>query len=302
MAKKYYTIQDNEITLYIQPDNTGEGFKTLGISVKRGEENIEETVYVSHEGEYFLNDKKTVLMDTFLKDTLVTLADAELNAYMTAHIGDYGLYTKKDSRNHLIFWTERNLSAPAPESHKRLRASVCMEEILDGIIRLHINGRVCSYNFLENKFVECRKEYGHDLCDFSPLDIIYGDDLDRLIAIKQHQMGTAHPAYEEILRLNQFLHGKKSVKLVMKDGGTHTLKPHNDRFVSAGDVICYETLRVSKVFQLRGGFDLSPKFDRERCLLELDHIRFGKDRHIIDENAMNLTGWKRVDSEGENGN
>ena len=155
--------------------------------------------------------------------------------------------------------------------------------MIDGLVGIEVNHTVCVYNFAAHEPAGYKALYHDKELATTPMRVFYGDCLPQLLALEQHKRGLAPPVYTELARLNAFLEGKKSVKLVMKDGAVHELKPNHGVFMS--DLLHYSP-ECETPFCLKDAYHLKPRFDHNRPLAGLDYLQYGKQQFYIDAQAL----------------
>lgn len=207
-------------------------------------------------------------------------ADSELKDYIKKHINDTAFYTEKDEYEYKFFSRGVNSKDAYPEIDENI--NLTYGSIGHGLVNCTINNRYCVYDLVQDKFISIRSSSYSDAVDVTPLQIFYGRELNFIIALEQYKLGKAHPAFTEVVNLNKFLEGKKSVKLKMTNGKVHELKSTSSE-VRANQIIeC-----INGVFSMENNYHLSPRLEKDHTGLEfLDCLQFGKQTYKI--NAANL--------------
>jgi hypothetical protein len=273
MSDKLYPIKNGDVTLYVQMSCNGTQFDFKGFTVK-GDGNFY-MPSVSDFNRINLDGRPCVDIGDFLFEKYKALADAQLREYLERHIHD--ALSPQDFES---FWHE----AGQPLSFKHSK-TLREKRVIDGLVGIEINNTVCVYNFAALEPAGYKALYRDEELATTPMRVFYGDHLARLLALEQHERGMAPPAYAELARLDAFLEGKKSVKLVMKDGSVHELKPHYGGDVSLHALLHYEPLNDTP-FWFNNSHDLKPRFERCAPLAGLAYLQHGKQQFVIDVDAL----------------
>jgi len=274
MTDKMYPIQNGDVTLYVQMSYNGTQFDYKGFTVE-GDGNL----YMPGLTDYNhidLDGRPCVDIGDYLFDMYKALADAQSRKYLERHIHD-----AIDPLTFKCFWHQ----AGQPLSfryYKKLRE----EQVIDGLVGIEIERTICYYNFVANESAGYRALYHDKKLATTPMKVFYGDYMAQLLALEQQKRGLAPPVYAELARLNAFLEGKKSVKLVMKDGAVFELK---SRYT--GDDITLSTLLdyspgAAAPFFLNDSYQMKPRFGCNCPLADLDYIQYGKQKFVIDVEAL----------------
>jgi len=274
MSEPLYPIKKGSFTFYIKSNYTGIEFELVGFTM-----NGAVGFYKKYHSEFFDEEvpgHPGIDIADYLFEKLKAEADARLNEYLEKHISDYSVYelTRASSGD---FW-----SGAGKEPEHRLDRELDCSKILDGIVGLYLYGYTASYNFREDKFTGLKSRYGSEAREVTPMTALYGQSLDMMLALEQYKRGVAPPAYSEIIRLNAFLEGKKSLKLVMKSGVVHNLKSR------CGDIHLYSLLvDTGNDFVLYDSYDITPRLGRNEPLTSLDYLQYGRGKFVIDTEALN---------------
>jgi len=281
---KLYPIRNGPVTVYVRRKYGGEEFEFKGLVVDGDDSYYAPYADIGSRIQLDDGEHPCVGLYSFLKDVYKAMADAELAAYLEVHIRDWSIYLC-DSRDTPRVW----YSAGQFPEHRR-HTNLVLERGVNGIIGYELDHVVCLYDLVSKKHVGFKSGHNDKDTQITPMEVFYGLYLDQLLALEQHKRGTAPPAYAELARLAAFLEGKKSVKLVMKDGGVHELKPHNGCDVSLSRLLSIVPGNETAPFLLCDDYDLRPRFGRCRRLADLDYLQHGKHRFVIDAAALESTG------------
>jgi len=272
--RKLFPIKNGKVTLYGQMNNNGTQFNFRGFTVKD-----DGNLYMPGVSEFNridLGGRPCVDIKDHLFGIYKALANAQLKEYLDQHICD-GL-SPSDFK---LFWHSAG---------RQLDINDCKEirlgRVSEGVVGIEINRIVCNYNFVTHKPVGYH-EYNcaHKELITTPLQVLYGNRLIPTLALEQYRRGLAPPIYTELARLNAFLEGRKSVKLVMKGGAMHEYKHHSGYEIYLSMLFNYAPDNAMP-FELDDCYDLKPQFGRNRPLAALDYLQYGKHRFVIDLEAL----------------
>ena len=269
--RKLFPIKNGKLTLYVHTNN-GTQFDFKGFTIK-GDGNFY-MPYITYGGTG-IDGRPCVSIEDHLFEMYKALADAQLAEYLANHINDTLIATDFSS-----FWYDAGKPL-AFRYDKNLR----LEQVIDGLVGIEVNHTVCFYNFAAGKPAGYRALYRNEDLETTPLQAFYSDRLIQMLLLEQYRRGLAPPMYVELARLNTFLKGKKSVKLVMKDGTVHEYKHHSGCDIYLSTLFSY-TPDSAMPFGLNNCYDLRPWFDRSRPLVDLDYLQYGKHRFVIDTKAL----------------
>ena len=278
--KKLYQIQNGNITVYVEWK--GKEFKFMGFTV----DNDPESYYVIYKSSYdpLPNDKIVVEMGKYLFNLYKTEADNQLQKYIENNINDYTFYGEYQN-NSFPFWSNViNTAGTMPKSDTNYE--VDLTDIMDGVVRLSTNGMYCKYNFIERMSIGFDSHYSRTEPICSAMEIFYrGNVLNELLALEQYKRGVGVPAYNEIVKLKEFLQEKKSVKIVMKSGEIYDLKKDN---ITVRDILNHYYNDGKLCFNLNNSYYLKPNMRYVQPLSELDYLQYGKHKHYISEKNLSI--------------
>lgn len=270
---KVYKIQNNGLTVLLKnPDGEGK-FKFEGLIIN----NNPNVVYMSYVDMWTKKEegKTYVSLYNYLYDKLKVEADKQLKEYINNNINNKDFYTKKDEYNHFF---RDNLFADGELPNIKKEIKIYLDGIAEGVVNCIIGGYIsCKYDIIQDKFIEIKEHYNSKR--ITPLDVFYGCYLDYILAIEQYNRGIAHKAFTEIVNLNKFLKGKKSIKIALKDGRVLELKKDN---IKASDILSI----TNDEFVLNHNYYFRPMIDEELPLTEVDYLQYSKTIYKI--NTDNL--------------
>jgi len=274
MSEPLYPIQKGAFTYYLKGKYNGIDFELVGFTID-GVEGFYKIYHSSYSHEE-IPGHPCIDISEYLLEKLKAFADVELQAYIEENINDYTIYEKSDYSGKDI-WENAGIE-PDRETATNLDCS----KIVDGIVSLSLNGsNITTYDFTKEEFTGIHPLYGDKDRVVAPLMAVYGEVLDWILAMEQHKRGIAPPVYDEMLRLRIFLQGKKSLKLVMKNGTVHEFKPHY------GDISLFSILEDTGCeFVLKNSYYAKPEL-KSQPLAALDYLQYGRTKFVIDLDAIN---------------
>jgi hypothetical protein len=271
-----YQIKSGAVTLYLDMKYDDTTFALKGFTVD-GDGNFYQTDINS----YNVDNRPRVALEEHLLDKFRTLADEELTEYLEEHIRDMSIYTPAED-GFGRFWQNAG-----QKQNVQIYSSARYDKTIDGIVGLELNQRICLYDFVNKKVTGYIDDYNKDKSlDTTLMKVFYSMYLDQILALEQYNRGLAPPIYTELAKLNRFLNGKKSVKLVMKDGTLHDYKHHNGSEVYIGSLLHFNPEDTANPFILEDSYDLKPRFACKRPVAELDYLMYGKEKYVIDTDAL----------------
>ncbi len=263
-----YKIQNNDFTILLErPDGNG-NFGFYGLIVN----NNPDVIYLPYVSEWTKKEEGKIYISLYhyINDKVKKQADVQLKEYIDKNINNQDFYTKKFFRNHLFADGE----LPIVERDVRLY----LDGIGDGIVYFKINSCYSGkYDIMQDKIIML--EHSYDNKEVTLLDVFYGDYLNYIIAVEQYNRGIAHKTFTEIVNLNKFLKGKKSIKIVLKDGRIFKLKKD---IIKAYDILSI----IGDKFFINDSYYFKPRLNERVSLSELDYLQYGKMTYKI--NVENL--------------
>jgi len=222
--------------------------------------------------------KTSVSMSVLIYDKLKAMADAELKSFIDSNIERKDFYTQKSEYGRYTFFEESRYSDVIPKEQFSL--GITYSRITEGVIEGTINHVQFAYDLIQGEFTEIKNCYG-DRDTLAPIDVFYSqpERLERL-AIEQYLKGIAHPVFTEMVNLNKFLQGKKSVKLVLKNGSTHELKYDH---INAKNIVNI----VGSQFFIEDSYWLKPRLQEGYLpIKDLDYLQFAKKVYRINPDNL----------------
>ncbi len=272
---KTYEIKKNDITILLSGADGRGKFEFEGLIINSKPDVIFKE-YISSFDESIEN-KTLISMRKYLFSKIKEQADKQLKEYIENNINNTDFYTEKNEYGY-VFWGRQNTwHNKYPEIREDI--SLCLNDIGEGNILCIINNTECIFNFMKDEFTEIKKQYNNQE-EKTPIDIFYGGGLNFIIAIEQYRKGIAHKGFTEIVNLNNFLEGKKSIKIKLKDGRCIELK--DSYGVSASDII----EMIDGKFYINDSYSMKPRIKDRLPITELDYLQFGKNVYKI--NTDNL--------------
>lgn len=204
----FYEIKHNELTLYLNPTRDSM-LSILGISTKDDDDRVYTVMYKE---EFTACGFDAVDLRAFLENRLSETAGAEVEAFCT----------KAPSQGMLdqAFWklaTGHAGKEPEPNCSWNLR--------FNGIFQYEVEMQKVRGGYQKDEFSTYNFQTQQFLAKDDPLHyakVYFGDMYRFALAECWMKNGLMPPAYVEIAAINRFLEGKKTVKLLMKNGSEHT--------------------------------------------------------------------------------
>lgn len=275
-----YEIKANDLTILLNNPNSEGKFEFEGLILNRQPDTVYRR-YIPYIDEGY-EGKKIISISNYLFDKMKAAADEQLEKYIQDNINNMDFYTEKGESGNYIFWGRYNINFidkyPKIEDS---RSRIGLNDIVEGIASCSINRSICEYDFIQDKITITKYEYG-DNREMTPLEVFYGGSLNHIVAVEQYRKGTAHPAFTEIVNLNKFLEGKKSVKIILKDG--QVIEYKNAYGIYSGDIL---ELYPSG-FYIDDNYRMSPRINKHLPISELDYLQFGKNIYRINTDNLNI--------------
>ena len=188
----------------------------------------------------YVKDKKVIYFRPYIYNLIINKVKEQLRLYITQNINNYDLY-KRNRITDIISNLGQNV-------------------ISDTYIRL------CDYNFKrirENK-INMRSydiNYVFDI-EKNILDIIKNNkktnllnvmfdqtDLDYAVAQEQYKRGLAPNIVYELNKINEFVKGKYSIKVILNDNTYYTVKKCSRKFFGVSDIFSYDEDLNLKIYK-----------------------------------------------------
>jgi len=272
--EKIYEIKNGEVTILVKSDYRNAKFDFKGLMVSN-KPNILFKDYVSSYDEK-IEGKSSIQMSTYILEKLKEIASNELKEYLERNINRTDFYYKKDEYGEYSFWKELYLfKNKMPKIEENITLSY--DYIADGIAEGAINGICCVFDFLQDDFISFRKQHdsNNKQKSITPFNIFYKHYRNLILALEQYKRRMAHKAFSEIIRLNEFLEGKKSIKLYFKDGLVVEYKDnYGIRINSIIEII-------ENKFYIARNYSFRPELKSKKLISELDYLQYGKNKYII---------------------
>jgi len=278
-----YQIKNGDVTLYVQMSFNGTQFDFKALTIE-GDGNLYMPCLTDY-NRIDLDGRPCVDIGDYLFDKYKALAEMQLGEYLERNISN-----AIDPSDFKSFWCEAG-----KQLEFKHNKDLCERRVVDGLVGIKIGNTVCTYNLAANEPAGYRLYYREEDLGTTPMRVFYGDHLAQLLALEQYRRGLAPPVYIELTRLNDFLEGKKSVKLVMKDGGVHEYKHHSGYEICLQWMLCYEPQNIIP-FWLDDNYSLNPRFGCKRPLADLAYLQYGKQRFVIDTDALGQFDRREADA------
>lgn len=277
---KLYELQEGHIIAYFEKwlDNS---LKFKGFTVDYDTENYFVNSYSTNEP--CPVGRKPLHLKDYLYNIYKAEADAQLRKYIDDNINNYIFYSRYDGHD-FPFWSNV-INNVGVEPVFRHYPEVNLSDVMNGIVGIMINNVMCRYDFVSRKIAGFGSNNYHSIYNesISAMGVFYRSHLDGLVALEQYRRGMSVPAYDELVRLREFLQDKKSVKLVMKSSIVHELKSDTLR---VSDILKQYSDNGRLQFKLNDSYYLKPQIKQCLPLDDLDYLQYGKHRHYIDQDKL----------------
>lgn len=277
MKNNLYQIKNGAVTLYVRAEREAH-FSFSGLVVED-----DENVYTPNDFCSCAAGRPHVGLREHLFAVYEAKANEQLADYLEQHINDPLL-----TMGFTDFWSKAGIK---PEFS--YRKSICLDQVADGIVGIVINGCTCSYSVVAKEPAGYTRCFGRTQLPVTPMSVFYGDEVNQLLALEQYRRGMAPPAYTELARLNAFLEGKKSIKLVMKNGVVHEFKPNYGVYLH--ELLNY-TPQSATPFSFNNSYYSKPRLQRGHPLSDLAYLQYGKQQFVIDVDALSKFEREEVES------
>jgi len=290
--REIFEIKNNGMTLLVlNTERKVSEFEFAGIKID-SEPNI---IYTKSTYDSFpkkLEAERKVMKD-IICEVLKTQADKELNTFLTANEDSDEIYfegvpthVEGFNRNYTL-WSRlhdmRDSYTP-----KINYFDYDYKDIVNGIVIVDCAcGLYVHYNLKTKTFeIKTYERYTHVETDKTCLDIFYpASDRNIMLANYQLKIGKGFPLHKEIVRLNKFLDGKKSVNVVFNnDIRTTTIKTKYDSGLSANDII--DMVTENKVLLRMNNFDNSFPQGELGNLRDIKYLKHGSKKFIFEVNTL----------------
>lgn len=235
-----------------------------------------------------------ISLPNYFENMIEVIANNELKDYIDANINDVSFYTSMENEDDRKFFRNINtytLDYKPKENHIEYDYSDLLPR---GYVKLYVNNNyvlvfdVCLDVFTSINRLNRFNSKFRDSDNVKALEIVYGYkwDLVEILAIAQYINGNCHSAYRELINLQDFFNtgDKKSIKIVLKDGSTYSLKP--DYGLRVNQLFSYND--DDKRFELANNYNILPHtfVKKEKTIADLDYLLFGKKKYYVDVDKL----------------
>lgn len=275
--EKVYEIRNGEITVYVDHWHRKE-FRFKGFTVDNDTENY----FVESNGsnEFCPDGRNMVRLIDYLFQMYKSEADTQLWKYLKRNINRYDLYNEY-STDGFSLWNKIINTAGLDPIYRNYH-ELDLSEVPDGIVSIIINQIKCRYSFADKKTLAFIQPSYYDKPNLikSAMDVFHRGRLTEYLALEQFKRGIAVPAYDELVRLREFLADKKSLRLVMKSGEVYHLIKDS---LCVSDILKHFSDNGKLCFCLNNNYWLKPQMDQCLPLDQLDYLLFCKQKYYIDQ-------------------
>lgn len=234
-----YQIVNGSITLYITQDYSGLNFGFKGFTMERDPNhfytNLSPTLLENIGLD--LKGRSVIEISDFVAAYYRNRAAVEQQVYISRRIA--GNETIDGTEPSAPFWKDA-LSQGGRTIQPEDIGSESYRGIAEGIVDCTIGRSRCRYDFVIGEHIGAYSIYEQapeKKLNISVRDLLYQGKELLFLAEELERQGIAPPAYSEIRRINQFLEGKKTARLVLNCGFTYELKARrNVGFLRADDL------------------------------------------------------------------
>lgn len=250
-----------------------------------------ENKVVNADGSVSIVVSKVIYIPNFLERMIENRGQSQLITWLESHKDDTSFYTKVDE-NGFKNWYKNIYDYTTDYKANDVNIKCDYRNLLsNGTINVTVNSSYyLVYDVNENDFItinrlnNMRSRYS-DNNVATLLEICYGHefDLQKLLAIYQYNIGNGHDAFRELVLLQNYLTDKKSLKIVLKGGSVHTLKPDSDLRVN------HLFIFSDGKFELSGRYDITPSFNKQSNIVsvnEIEYLQYGKNKYYVNVDKL----------------
>jgi len=238
-------------------------------------------------------DYTYIPIQDYILSKVVEEGTKQLNAFINDNQGNTNFYYDCKANRNILFDTNLGkMIALTPDKNNNYhiipKAQVVnenYEDVFKGIITLHLNAKKCVFDFIDNNFFIT--EYFNDKSN-SVLDVLFTrSELYLQLARKQHELGFASPAFNEIVKLNEFLEHRKSIQVHLKNGEQFTIKKGTsyNSFLDASNVLSFYN-NTNRFYIRKYSQYIKSSLEKDIDVNEIDYLQYHQRKHTI--NVYNL--------------
>lgn len=235
-----YQIVNGSITLYVTQDYGGLNFGFKGFTMEQDPDhfytNLSPTLLKNIGLD--LKGRSVIEISDFVAAYYRNRAAAEQQVYISRRLA--GSETIDGTEPFASFWKDA-LSQGGRTIQPEDIGSESYRGIAEGIVDCTIGRSRCRYDFIIGEHIGAYSIYEQEprkKLNISVRKLLYQGKELLFLAEELERQGIAPPAYSEIRRINQFLEGKKTAKLVLNSNFTYELKARkNVGFLRADDLL-----------------------------------------------------------------
>jgi len=286
-----YSIIKNELTLYFkQEHNSPENLNFIGFVINNGFDldNKPDIMFTKSNFHDTLPDSQYqyVSIKKYVIDKLITEANKQANSFLNKNQGNTNFYYECKNNKNVFFGTNLG-KMTALEPHETIEHSIKIvhdryNEIFQGIISLNINHCRCEYSFIKDEFIITKYFENKPI---TALEALFNkNELYLQLARKQHTLfGCASPTFDEIVKLNEFLAGKKSCTIHLKNDTKLLLKISTgyNRCLCASDLLTFDSHKKTFYIDKRNQF-VTDYIAFDITVNEINYLQHSTRQHIID--------------------
>lgn len=274
-------IKKNKFTILFDDVDHDGSFRFMGYFLNNNP-NVIYKIYVPLIAEKD-TDKTYIRISEYFYNKIEDVFKKQLQDYIEKNINNKDFYYEKNEYNQYIFWNKYNLNH-FREEYPNYCGGIRLDfsKIHNGIIEFRINNKFCSFDIIKDDFVMIAKKKYNEVQEITPLEVFYNQlQINIALAIEQHKKGIAHKAFSELVKLNNFLEGKKSVRLILDNNEeikvalTHSTLDANDIVELVGDK-----------FYITTSYNMKPRPEKNIPINRLKCLKYGRTTYEINPNNL----------------
>lgn len=219
----------------------------------------------------YLSKKQIVNIGDYINEKISNRIRDELRIYVLNNINRYDFYNtsfifdiKNKINQDLVTYETRYHSYSYDFSEINHNIVLVKQSYSDGEIKIDLFTGEMEF-FIKGRKINC-------------LDYYFSQNfLNTIIAQEQYKRGIAPKMLNELVKLQEFLNKKCSVKIITKDSKEHTYKSRYGRDVSNLLDCCNERFEISKYWLNE---------DENIDLKDVSHFKYGRKEHYFDTSVL----------------
>lgn len=228
-----------------------------------------------------IDDLETIDLEDYVIAKLHEAAEEEKEKYITEHLRDYSIYSKE------YLWWQRPILKDQPKKYQYLS----FRELERGMVILgKTEYEQYEYNLIK-QCGECQLSgeiYTNEEKQYAFMDMVYSSkDIAIEIAQRQMALGLAPRAYAEMQRIMEYIDGKKSLNILLKNNQVIKLKGYYGSLVLIRDLIDVSIMENGVPYcQLQNSYRMAPMPSQRLNLNEVERLEYGRTKFVINVEAL----------------